>query len=93
MKKYQMMIMAMMILASPSLLKAQWFWQNPLPTGNSLKSVYFTDSNTGWAVGDVGIIFKTTNIGGKWISHGSVPLEGLSSAFLPKQFNVRGSII
>jgi hypothetical protein len=87
------MVMAMMILASPSLLKVRWFRQNPLPSGYPSQSVYFTDSNTGWIMGDIGIIFKTTNIGGNRISQGSVPIEGLSSAFLPKQFNVRGSII
>ena len=45
---------------------AQWFWQNPLPQGNSLSSVYFTDSNTGWVVGSCGTILKTTDGGENW---------------------------
>ena len=28
-----------------------WFWQNPLPQGNWLNDVSFTDANTGTAVG------------------------------------------
>ena len=45
---------------------SQWTWQNPLPQGNPLKSVYFTDSNTGYAVGDLGTILKTNNGGTTW---------------------------
>lgn len=33
-------------------------------TTNSLSSVYFTDANTGYAVGENGTILKTTNGGG-----------------------------
>jgi hypothetical protein len=28
-------------------LNAQWFWQNPLPQGNTLNSVDFIDANKG----------------------------------------------
>ncbi len=35
---------------------AQWFWQNPLPQGNTLRSVKFISPTTGWAVGDYGTI-------------------------------------
>ena len=42
-------------------LFAQWFWQNPLPQGNTLTSVSYIDQNTGWAVGLKGTILKTTN--------------------------------
>jgi photosystem II stability/assembly factor-like uncharacterized protein len=38
-----------------------WFWQNPLPQGNPLTSVKFISSEVGWAVGEGGIILKTTN--------------------------------
>ena len=41
----------------------QWFWQNPFPQGNLLSSVFFTDANTGYAVGNVGTILKTLNGG------------------------------
>ncbi|MCK4548296.1 MAG: hypothetical protein KAW17_12745, partial [Candidatus Eisenbacteria sp.] len=40
-----------------------WFWQNPLPQGNSLSDVCFTDANTGTAVGAIGTILRTTDGG------------------------------
>jgi photosystem II stability/assembly factor-like uncharacterized protein len=43
-----------------------WYWQNPLPQGNFLRSVQFIDQNAGYAVGD-GSILKTTNGGANWI--------------------------
>jgi photosystem II stability/assembly factor-like uncharacterized protein len=48
---------------------AQWTWQNPLPQGNSLNSVWFTDANTGFAVGMHGTILKTTDGGATWSVH------------------------
>ena len=44
----------------------QWRWQNPLPCGNYLASIYFTSPNTGYAVGDDGTIMKTTDGGSNW---------------------------
>jgi photosystem II stability/assembly factor-like uncharacterized protein len=46
-----------------------------------LVSVYFTDSNTGWAVGIGGTILKTTNGGTNWISQSSGTVEQLSSVY------------
>ncbi|MDQ3020610.1 MAG: YCF48-related protein, partial [Bacteroidota bacterium] len=46
--------------------QSTWFWQQPLPTGNYLYSVDFVNTNTGYAVGTVGTIMKTTNGGGNW---------------------------
>ena len=45
---------------------AQWTWQNPLPQGNTLNSVIFTDANTGYAVGESGTIIKTIDGGLNW---------------------------
>ena len=47
-------------------IKAQWFWQNPLPQGNNLLDVFFIDENTGWAVGVKGSIIHTTDGGESW---------------------------
>ena len=63
-------ILALLFLMSFS-VKAQWFWQNPLPQGNTLNSVDFINSNTGWAVGGYGTILKTTNGGTNWTSQTS----------------------
>jgi hypothetical protein len=45
---------------------AQWTSQNPLPQDKLLSSVFFTDANTGYAVGDSGTILKTYNGGIFW---------------------------
>lgn len=45
-----------------------WQWQNPLPQGNPLNSIQFTDNNTGYAVGNCGTIIKTMNGGITWSS-------------------------
>lgn len=42
-----------------------WCWQNPLPQGNTFHSVCFKDRNHGWAVGDYGAIFHTSD-GQEW---------------------------
>src|SRR6187431_2126769 len=43
-----------------------WFWQNPLPNGNTLNSVKFVNAQTGIAVGDLGTILRSTNGGESW---------------------------
>ena len=51
---------------SPFSAFSQWTWQNPLPQGNILTSVYFTDTNHGCAVGESGTVVKTTDGGSTW---------------------------
>ena len=63
-------------------LYAQWFWQNPLPQGNTLNSVDFVNSEVGWAVGDDGTILKTTNGGIDWMLQHS----GLSTRLISVHF-------
>ena len=48
--------------------QSNWFWQQPLPAGNSLKDVKFVNHQTGYAVGDVGTIVKSTNGGSNWFT-------------------------
>jgi len=50
----------------PGIGQAGWFWQNPLPQGNTLQSVCFIGNNTGYTVGYNGRIFKTTDGGTSW---------------------------
>jgi len=47
----------------------------------SLNSVFFTDDNTGYAVGISGTILKTTNGGADWTSQNSGTNNGFSSVF------------
>ncbi|HEY7751848.1 MAG TPA: hypothetical protein VH917_06100, partial [Ignavibacteriaceae bacterium] len=47
-------------------IHAQWFWQNPLPQGNNLNTVYFINDDTGFVAGLNGAMLKTTNGGEDW---------------------------
>ena len=62
--------------------KAQnWNWQNPLPQGVNLNSVYFTDANNGYAVGLDGVILKTIDAGTSWNEQNSGTINGLSDIY------------
>jgi len=56
-------------------------WQNPIPQGNKLNDVFFIDLNTGWAVGDGGVIMKTTNGGTTWTVTYHSTCIGLNKVF------------
>jgi len=60
-------IILTLLLASGFLFSfGQWTWQNPLPQGNGLFSVAFSDSNIGYAIGGLGTILKTDDGGITW---------------------------
>ncbi len=56
-------------------------WQNPLPQGNKLNDIFFLDTNTGWAVGDGGVILKTSNGGTSWSVTNHTSCIGLNKIF------------
>jgi photosystem II stability/assembly factor-like uncharacterized protein len=45
---------------------SQWVKQNPLRPASILEQIDFIDQNTGYAVGDSGVVLKTTNSGLNW---------------------------
>ena len=60
-----------------------WFWQSPLPQGNTLLDVCVIDANTAAAVGEAGTILRTTDGGASWetqISGTTSRLMGVSFA-------------
>jgi photosystem II stability/assembly factor-like uncharacterized protein len=61
-------------------LFAQWYQQNS-GTQFNLNSIFFIDENTGWAVGNEGIIIKTTNGGDDWITQPSITTDDLYSVY------------
>lgn len=65
MKKFFALLMVFGAFAAQAF--AQWEWQNPIPQGNTLNSVYFIDIDTGYAAGKCGTIIKTTDGGNTWI--------------------------
>lgn len=48
-----------------------WCWQRPTPAGGLIADVFFLDGSTGWAVGDAGLILKTTDGGATWVGQAS----------------------
>src|SRR5262245_31202623 len=44
-----------------------WFWQNPIPQGNKLNSIFAIDGNNVFGAGECGIVIKSTNSGLSWV--------------------------
>jgi photosystem II stability/assembly factor-like uncharacterized protein len=61
-----------MLAVAVSVCDAQWFPQNS-GTSKTLRAVSFMDINTGTAVGDSGIVLRTTNGGTDWSRRSPVP--------------------
>ncbi len=52
---------------SPEIVSAgNWKWQNPLPQGNDLHAIGMINSDTGWVVGENGLMMRTTDGGSRW---------------------------
>ncbi len=63
--------------SGPRSAQAGWFWQNPLPQGNSLGAVAMVDANTVTAVGEVGTILRTDDAGVTWTLQSSGTTQNL----------------
>jgi len=50
--------------------EAEYQWRNPLPSGNAMQRMVFTDSDHGYAVGSAGMVLETLNQGLTWQAHG-----------------------
>ena len=64
--KFVPCILLSIILNTTMSSQEGWVWQNPLPQGNNLGSVYFVNNNSGWAVGSCGTILHTNDSGINW---------------------------
>lgn len=69
------------VLISGTSFSQTWQWSNPDPTSNDLSSCYFVDENIGYAVGDAGLIMKTSDGGISWRSLNSGTKAWLKSVF------------
>ena len=56
----------LIFINSISFGQSGWVRQ-PVNTTRSLIGMYFINDNTGWVVGDSGIICNTTNSGSNWV--------------------------
>jgi photosystem II stability/assembly factor-like uncharacterized protein len=79
MKKLYIIIVALLMVNG---ISAQWVQQNS-GTTKGLNSVYFTDMNTGYAVGDSGTILKTIDGGSNWEIQSSGITYGIISVHFP----------
>ncbi len=73
MRKIIFVINVLLIFTSSSNSQSGWVWQNPLPQGNTLNSVFFVDTLNGFAGGNCGTLLRTTNGGLNW---SFISLEG-----------------
>jgi len=58
-----------------------WFWQNPLPTGNPVRSIKFINPATAYAVGTLGTAIKSTDGGNSWNTLNTNSYYDLNSVF------------
>ncbi|MHC1777704.1 MAG: YCF48-related protein [Lentimicrobium sp.] len=72
------LIILLVALVSMNGAMGQWFPQNS-GTTNNLNSVYLTDVNTGYVVGDSGIILKSIDGGNSWAIQSSGTFANLFS--------------
>lgn len=71
MKKYltlSFVILCCFFLSKQIYSQSGWTFQNPYPTGNTLYSLVFANSLTGYAVGYNGTLIKTADGGASWTS-------------------------
>ncbi|MBE2219551.1 MAG: hypothetical protein IAE90_15175, partial [Ignavibacteria bacterium] len=66
MKKILLILIGITIISSTILAQSGWFWQNPLPQGNSLSSARLINSDINYLAGGAGTIVKTTDGGNSW---------------------------
>ncbi|MEO6695424.1 MAG: YCF48-related protein [Ignavibacteria bacterium] len=86
--KFKLISLSIIIFMCATGLYSQsnWFWQQPTPTGNFLWAVDFINVNTGYAVGTVGTVIKTTNGGGNWELKNTSDLLLRSTNFYDENF-------
>ncbi len=58
---------------------SQLHWVNPVPQGNPIKSVCFTDDESGFLAGDAGTLLRSGDNGQTWSIIDSVTVNNLSS--------------
>jgi len=69
-----------MLLGRPAVADSGWFWQNPLPQRGHLRSAVMLNTQTMFAVGDLGRFMKSSDGGVTWTvqSVGNYDLSSIS---------------
>ena len=85
MKKISLLVIIIFVvfnlLSNKMMAQSGWFWQNPLPQGQTLNDVQLIDENTAIAVGEAGTIIKTTDGGTSWVSLTGAGSDRLNSDY------------
>lgn len=96
--KYIALLLALITATAFAQDNAWWEWQNPKPQGSNLTDVAMLDSATYFAIGDGGLVIRTTDDGATWdfraFEPPKTPSEGLrlnAIAFSPDK--QRGTIV
>ncbi len=79
-KSSSIIFSVLLLFCSASYSQTGWVSQSS-GTGEHLHSVYFVNDMTGWTVGDLGKVLKTTNGGTNWIAQTSATSNPLLSVF------------
>ncbi|HEY3295433.1 MAG TPA: YCF48-related protein [bacterium] len=80
MKYFHLVLLLGLLAITPSLSAQVWEWQRPALTGNTLNSVTFNGTGSGWAAGSGGTLLHTTDSGLTWNDY---------SGILPRWANVQ----
>lgn len=78
-KRFLLFTMGMVFFAAPLMAQIELTWMNPAPNEWSLFDVTFPSPSTGYAVGERGMIYKTTDAGETWAHLFSGTVEDLHS--------------
>ncbi|MEO8665397.1 MAG: YCF48-related protein [Ignavibacteria bacterium] len=81
MKNLIILISVLLLFISQSLYSQSGWIQQSGGTAVTLNKIFFIDSQSGWIVGDSGIILKTTNSGNNWILQNSNTNHTLRSVY------------
>ena len=78
------------VLVEPALCDSPpWKWQNPTPTGSTLRSVTFLDATTVIAIGDNGAAVRSNNAGLSWINIDTATGHSLHDVSFAARFSER----
>ncbi len=66
MKRFTLILCLIFFVSMEQSISKDFFWVNPFPTYQDIKSSFFVDANTGYIGGSKGFVMKTTNTGETW---------------------------
>jgi hypothetical protein len=81
MKRVVFILITLLLITNVTFSQSGWFWQNPLPQGNTLNSVKFVNISTGYSAGGYGTVIKTVNSGLNWTLLRTASTDNIKSIY------------